>query len=116
MRGVLVAAGLVVAWLLYYGIQSLGNTTIPEPSALPPAPSGATDVPQSESTYCGSGGCVRQRVVDVGDAATAARLVHDLGLGEERCRRDNWPDPRRTCVYAAVGEDGRMTQYALLRW
>ena len=116
LRAVLVGLVAVALWLLYYGVQSLDDTTVPAPSALPPVPSGATVVPQSAATYCGSGGCVRQRVVDVGDAATATRLVDDLGLGEERCRRDNWPDPRRTCVHAAVGENGRMTQYAVLRW
>ena len=116
VRAALVAVMLSAAWLFFYGVQSLDNTTVPESSALPPVPSGATVVAQSASTYCGSDGCVRRRLVDVGDAGIAARLVDDLGLADERCRRDNWPDPRRTCVYAAVGEDGRMTQYAVLRW
>ena len=88
LRGVLVAAVVVVLWLLCCGMASLDDTTIPDASALPPVSSGATVLPSSVDTGCGSGGCYRERVVEAGNQAAAARLVTELGLELERCRRD----------------------------
>lgn len=109
-----VLAVVLSAWALYVGWLALDEGALPPSSALPEVPQDAEQLTVTKK--CGSGGCWRELRLRPTPGTEPDRVVAELGLGSEQCRRDNWPDPRSTCVGAMVLPDGVVVVHARYRW
>jgi hypothetical protein len=110
--GVLVL--LLLVWVLYVGWLALDEGALPPSSALPTAPRDAD--PLWTATRCGSGGCWRELRLRAAPGIDPDQVVRALGLREEECRRDSWPDPRATCTGADVLPGRVVVVHARYRW
>ncbi|MBR7743323.1 hypothetical protein KC207_08480 [Phycicoccus sp. BSK3Z-2] len=102
-------AAVNLGWLLWAAID---EAAVPNPSALPALPAGATVL--ERSVDCGSGGCWRELVLDTGDRP-ATDLTSELDLDEPRCR-PSLPVPRRVCTDATAGPRDRLVVHARFAW